>query len=124
MGSFKNYLKSRMLNEMGYMILPKPVTIQIGQADEPIEVRMFDMQYEKYPPGSGLNNLSQYSPIVAKLPGTNMSYLVYDGLDARIAKLTPQELESLLQQEKMVGPKSVRYTLLPDNWFQYALPVE
>ena len=124
MGSFRNYLQKRTLNEMGYIILPKAVSMPMGHKDEPIEVRMFDMQYELYPAVGGLSKLSQYSPIVGKIPGTSRSYLVWNGLDARIVKLSEEELQSLLSQEEMVGSKAVKYTLLPDNWFHYAKPVD
>lgn len=119
MGSFKDYLQKRLINEMGYMILPNRTAIQMGHGDEPIPVKMFDMKFELYMPEMG-----QHSPFVAKIPGTSRSYLVWDCDIPRIVKMGEEEVQSQLGKEVVILGKPRKYTMLPDNWFQYAEPVE
>lgn len=121
MVKFTDYLRQRQLNEMGYMILQHPIVMHIGHRDEPIPVKMFDMRYEDYMPS---NSIGQYHPVVAKIPGTSRNYLVWDGDRAVVDKLDMTDLADLLTQEKKLGSKSVKYTMLPDNWYQYAVPVD
>ncbi len=108
---------------MGYIILNKPYPMPLGHDEESIPIKMFDMRYEDYPPDTGVNKLGQYSPVIGKIPGSFRNYFVWDGENAKITKLAPEQLQDILKQGKQIGQKLFKYTMLPDNWYQYAVRV-